>query len=188
MSYGCHTLDYMIVFDASTLILLSKAELLEVFVSDFKGKVLIPGKVKEEILSGSKEGVALIIKLINERKIHVLKVNHSKAVKKLMEDFNIDEGEAEVLILAVQEKATMVATDDGNAMKACKLLKMDFTTAITFLIRAFEKDLINQGEALSKLQRLAMMGRYSRKIIEDGTKRIKEGEGDDKKNIKHTNG
>jgi hypothetical protein len=65
---------------------------------------------------------------------------------------------------------------------------MDFTTAITFLIRAFEKDLINQGEALSKLQRLALMGRYSRKIIEDATKRIKEGEGDDKKNIKHTNG
>lgn len=188
MSCGCHTLDYMIVFDASTLILLSKAELLEIFVSDMRGKVLIPGKVKEEILAGSKEGLALINQLINERKIHVLKVKKSKAVKKLMEDFNIDQGEAEVLILAVQEKATMVATDDGNAIKACKLLKMNFTTAMAFLIRAFEKNLIDQSEALSKLQRLISVGRYSRKIIEDATKRIKGGEGDVKKNIEHTNG
>lgn len=40
---------------------------------------------------------------------------------KLMEDFNIDEGEAEALILAIQEKAIMVATDDRNAIRACKL-------------------------------------------------------------------
>lgn len=178
----------MIIFDASTLILLSKAELLEIFVSEFRGKVLIPEKVREEVLAGSKGEVSSFGKLIHEKKIHVLKVRNSKAVEKLMEDFNIDEGEAEALILAIQEKATMVATDDGNAIKACKLLKMDFTTAITFLIRAFEKNLIGQGEALSKLQRLISVGRYDKKIIEDATKRIKEGEGDVEKNIKHTNG
>jgi len=181
-------LDYMIVFDTSTLILLSKAELLEIFLSDFKGKILMPGKVREEILAGSKEGVPLIVKLINEKKIHVSKVKNTKAVMKLMEDFNIDEGEAEALILAIQEKAIMVATDDGNAIKACKLLKMDFTTAITFLIRAFGKNLIGQDESLIKLQKLISMGRYDKKIIEDATKRIKEGERDVEKNIKHTNG
>ena len=181
-------MDYMIVFDTSTLILLSKAELLEIFLSDFKGKILMPGKVREEILAGSKEGVPLIVKLINEKKIHVSKVKNTKAVMKLMEDFNIDEGEAEALILAIQEKAIMVATDDGNAIKACKLLKMDFTTAITFLIRAFGKNLIGQDESLIKLQKLISMGRYDNKIIEDATKRIKEGERDVEKNIKHTNG
>jgi len=148
----------------------------------------MPGKVREEILAGSKEGVPLIVKLINEKKIHVSKVKNTKAVMKLMEDFNIDEGEAEALILAIQEKAIMVATDDGNAIKACKLLKMDFTTAITFLIRAFGKNLIGQDESLIKLQKLISMGRYDNKIIEDATKRIKEGERDVEKNIKHTNG
>jgi predicted nucleic acid-binding protein len=59
--------------------------------------------------------------LINEKKIQVLKVKNAKAVMKLMEDFNIDEGEAEALILAIQEKAIMVATDDRNAIRACKL-------------------------------------------------------------------
>ena len=107
---------------------------------------------------------------------------------KLMEDFNIDEGEAETLILAIQEKAIMVATDDRNAIRACKLLKMDFTTAITFLIRAFENKLIDQDEALTKLQRFISVGRYDKKIVEDATKRIKEGERGVEKNIKHTNG
>lgn len=59
--------------------------------------------------------------MINEKKIQVLKVKNAKAVMKLMEDFNIDEGEAEALILAIQEKAIMVATDDRNAIRACKL-------------------------------------------------------------------
>lgn len=176
----------MVVFDTSTLILLSKTELLEMFVSNFEGKILIPGKVREEVLAGSKEEVPLIVKLINEKRIYVLKVKNAKAVTKLMEDFNIAEGETEALILAIQEKATMVATDDGNAIKACKLLKMNFTTAITFLIRAFEKDLIGQGETLLKLERLISVGRYSKRIIEDATQRIKEGERDVKKDIKHT--
>lgn len=181
-------MNYMIVFDTSTLILLSKAELLELFVSDFKGKVIIPEKVREEVLFGSKEEVPLFVKLVNEKKIHVSKVKNSKAVIKLTEDFNIDEGEAEALMLAIQEKATMVATDDGNAIKACKLLKLDFTAAIAFLIRAFEKKLIDPGDALSTLEKLILVGRYGRKMIEDATKRIKKGEGDAKKNVKHTNG
>lgn len=65
---------------------------------------------------------------------------------------------------------------------------MGFTTAITFLTRAFEKHLMDQGGALSKLQRLISLGRYDKEIIEDATQRIKEGEGDVEKNIKHTNG
>ncbi len=165
----------MVVFDTSTLILLSKAELLDVFISDFKGKVIIPEKVREEFLFVSKEDVPLFNKLVNDKKIHVLKVKNAKAVMKLKEDFSLDEGEAEALILAIQEKAIMVATDDGNAIKACKLLKLDFTTAIAFLIRAFEKKLIDQGDALSKLDKLISVGRYSKKIIEDAEKRIREG-------------
>lgn len=47
---------------------------------------------------------------------------------------------------------------------------------------------MDQGGALSKLQRLISLGRYDKEIIEDATQRIKEGEGDVEKNIKHTNG
>jgi len=45
-----------------------------------------------------------------------------------MDDFNIDEGEAEALLLAIQAGAETIATDDRNAIRASKLLKIDFVT------------------------------------------------------------
>ncbi|MBI3754550.1 MAG: hypothetical protein HY265_00070 [Deltaproteobacteria bacterium] len=68
----------------------------------------------------------------------------------------------------------MLATDDRNAIRACKILKLEFITAIAVLIRAFEKNLIDRDEVVVKLQKLKSVGRYSRTIIEDAVKRIKE--------------
>jgi len=96
-------------------------------------------------------------------------------MNKLKEDFNIDAGEAEALTLAIQEKANMVATDDRNAIRACKLLNIDFVTAIAVLIRAVEKALISKDEAIIKLQKLQSVGRYSKEIINNAVKQIKGG-------------
>lgn len=165
----------MIVFDASTVILLAKIDLLEVFVSNFRGKVLMTERVKAEICTEGSEETPMVVKLIENKKINVLKIKDSAAVKKLMDDFNIDRGEAETLILALQEKAVIVATDDRNAIRACKILKKDFTTAIAVLIRAFEKKLVDKDEALAKLQKLDSVARYKRIIIEDARKQIEGG-------------
>lgn len=93
-----------------------------------------------------------------------------------MDDFNIDEGEAEALLLAIQAGAETIATDDRNAIRASKLLKIDFVTAIGFLIRAHEKQLVDRDEALTKLQSLQVIGRYSNAILEDAKNRIEGGE------------
>jgi len=69
----------------------------------------------------------------------------------------------------------VIATDDRNAIRACKLLKIDFLTAVAFLVRSAEKDLIPKDEALIKLRKLHSIGRYSNKIIEDATVKIKGG-------------
>ena len=100
----------MILLDASTLILLAKIEMLDIFLADVGRKVAIPAKVKEEVITGSSPDGRLVAKLIQDRRIDVLKVKDRKLVKRLMEDFNIDEGEAEMLMLAIQEKAPLVAT------------------------------------------------------------------------------
>lgn len=165
----------MIVFDSSTLILLAKIDMLELFISNFHGRVLIPEKVKVEVCAKNSEGASLIVKLIEEKKIYVLKAKNSGQIKKLMEDFNIDIGEAEALTLAIQEGVGIVASDDKNTIKACKILKMDFVTAVAFLVRAVEKKLIERDEALIKLQKLQSIGRYSKEIIENATKQIKGG-------------
>ena len=109
------------------------------------------------------------MKLIKDNKIDVIKVKKGRQIKKIIEDFNIDVGEAETLMLAIQQGASAIATDDKNAIKACKILKIDFVTAIAFLIRAFEKGLIERDDAFLKLQKLQSYGRYSRVILEDAT-------------------
>ena len=165
----------MIVFDSSTLILLAKIDLLEIFVSSFHGKILIPEKVKAETCIKGRDETPFILKLIKDKKIYVVKVKRNKQIKMIMEDFNIDIGEAEALILAFQKGAGAIATDDRNAIRACKMLKLHFVTAITFLIRAFEKGLIEKEEALLKLQKLRSYGRYSKIILENATNKMKGG-------------
>lgn len=165
----------MIVFDASTLILLAKIELLDIFISSFSGRISIPEIIKDEVCIKGKEETPLIMRLIEGRKIHVSKVTADKAVKKIMDDFHIDVGEATAIIFALDEKASLVATDDRNAIRACKALKLDFTTAVAILIRAFEKNLIDKTEALIKLQKLGSVARYNRAIIEEARKLIQGG-------------
>lgn len=60
----------------------------------------------------------LIQKRINEEKIKIKKVKKPEKIEKLKKDFNISKGEAEALSL--QEKTDILATDDKNAIKACK--------------------------------------------------------------------
>lgn len=166
----------MIVFDASTLILLAKMELLDVFVSNFRGGISIPELIRDEVCIQGREETPLLTRLIEDKKIHVSKVKADKAVRKIMNDFHIDAGEAEAIILALYEKASLVATDDRNAIRACKVLKLDFTTAVAILIRAFEKNLIDKAEALIKIQKLESVARYNRAIIEEARKLIEGGE------------
>lgn len=165
----------MLIFDSSTLILLAKIDILELFISNFHSKILIPEKVMLEVSAGGGEERHLIVKLIKDRIINVLKVKNERQIKKLMEDFNIDRGEAEALTLAIQEGANIVATDDRNAIRACKLLNMDFVTAVAVLIRAAEKTLISKDEAIIKLQKLQSVGRYSKEIINASIKQINGG-------------
>jgi len=178
----------VIIFDASTLILLAKIEMHGTFVSGFGGKVFIPEKVREEVSTDGREETPSIVKLIRDNKIQVLKVKDKKLVRQLVEDFSIHEGEAAVLALALEHKADIVATDDRNAIRACKALKLDFTSAIAVLIRAFEKGVIDKEEALIKLEKLASVARYKRAIIEDARERIERGVSYGDENIKHTHG
>ena len=184
MSYS----DFMILFDVSTLILLAKIEILDTFITDFGKKVVISDKIKQEVLWRSSPEGPLIAKLIRDGGIDVLRTKDKKVVRKLMDDFNIDKGEAEVLALAIEKKASLVGTDDKNAIRACKVMKLDFTTAIAILVRACEKDLIQADEALAKLQKLQSFARYKKGIIETAENQIQGVVRYGKKDDKHTNG
>jgi predicted nucleic acid-binding protein len=90
----------MFIFDASTLILIAKAEALDSFLHDVGLEVAIPHEVEKECCSVKKSLDALIIrKALDELRIRVIAVKDRKLVTKLQGDFGLGRGEAEAIVL-----------------------------------------------------------------------------------------
>lgn len=161
-----------VVFDASTLILLAKVDILRIVAENVK--IIIPEEVKIECTKKDVFDAKLISALIEKRQIKVKKLllSEGKTVSKLCKDFKIQYGEAAALHLAVEKKCPL-AVDDGPTIKACKIINQKFTTAIHFLVNMTETAKIDRKEAIVKLEKLSCYGRYSRRIIEDASKRMK---------------
>src|SRR5713101_4828900 len=158
----------MFVLDASTLILVTKAEFLDQFLAGVKLEVAIPGEVARECCGAKKTLDALMIqRALDESTIKVILVKNTKLVAKLETDFGLGQGEAEAIALALKEKARIIGTDDKNGINACKMLGIAFTTAIGILLRSREKSLLDRRAALAALRALAKYGRYKNSIIED---------------------
>ena len=163
----------MIVFDASTLILIAKVELLDLFLASVSVPVAIPAEVEKECCGSKKALDALIIqRALDESRIKTVVVKNRRLVGKLQADFSLGRGEAEAIALAVNEKAEVLAIDDKNGINACKLLGVAFTTAVGILIRGRERGLLEESEALEKLSSLAKHGRYKDSIIEDARRKL----------------
>ena len=144
-----------IVFDSSTLILLAKVTLLRDVAK--KVKCVITNIVEEECTRKDTFDSEIIKELIKEKMIETINVKAGK-LRKIKKDFKIEEGEASSVALAVKEKC-ILATDDKLAIKVCTILDIEFTTAIIFVIRAYENGLIEKKIALEKLSGLEKYGR-----------------------------
>lgn len=164
----------MVVFDASTLILLARSGLLDIFLDDFRGEALVPAAVQAECAADPirPDGI-LIRKRIEEGRLEVERVKAPRSVARLREDFRLGQGEAEAVALALEKGSTaVVATDDRNAIRACKVLRVGFVTALGILTRATEKGLLRTESAASVLSQLATLGRYRTELVEEVARRL----------------
>jgi predicted nucleic acid-binding protein len=158
----------MFVLDASTLILVTKADFLDPFLAGVTLKVAIPGEVAKECCGGKKTFDALMIqKALDKSRIGVVLVKNRKLVAKLQTDFSLGQGEAEAIALALKEQARIIGIDDKNGINACKLLGISFTTAVGILLRTREKGMLDRSAALAGLAALERYGRYKNSIIQD---------------------
>ena len=163
----------MIVLDASTLILITKIDLLDSFLASVGREVAVPGEVAMECCGVKKTLDALLIqKALDESRINVIVVKNKKLVAKLSSDFSLGKGEAEAIALAVKQQAELVGIDDKCGINACRLLGIEFTTALGILIRSCEQGLIQRSSALAKLGVLALYGRYRSSLIEDAKSKL----------------
>lgn len=163
----------MFTFDASTLILTAKIELFDLFLDHIGMEVAVPKAVAEECCGGKKSLDALMIeKAIKESRLVVRLVKNRKWVTKIEGDFGMARGEAEAIALTLQEKAVLIGIDDRQGIKACKLLGLPFTTAISILLRSCEKRLITRADAMNRLSMLSRFGRYRGSILEDARRQL----------------
>ncbi len=154
------------VFDASTIILLAKVTLLRTMCGQWN--IIITAGVEKEIMQkpGS-EDAKIINRLVEEGAVNEVKapLTNSK------EEFGLGLGEAESLQLAFEEKI-MVATDDGKAIKTCKVMGIRFVTAIHCLLYLHKNKFIDTKIALEKLKNLEKYGRYNSEIMRDARQQI----------------
>lgn len=173
----------MIVFDSSTLVLLTKTEMLDMFLNDYKGMGVISRNVEKEATVKGTFDALLLKKRIEEDRIKIRNVKDDN-VNKFMQDFNINIGEAESICLASGSKRSVLATDDKKAINACKLLGIPYTNALDILIRAREKMLLTDEQSEEKLNLLIKNGRYKKEMIRDAKIKLKEA-GKNAKNSKY---
>ena len=147
------------VFDSSSIILLAKISMLNIATQRFE--CIITKEVKNECLNKDSFDSKMISKLVKENFIKVVDMNSLKSVEY---EFRLGKGEASSLALAAHEK-TAIATDDKAAIKACKILGIEFVTSIDFVLRAQEKGKITKDEARTKIMKLDEYGRYGTEII-----------------------
>jgi predicted nucleic acid-binding protein len=102
-----------LVFDASTLILIAKADLLDLFLRSINLPVAIPSELEKECCGFKKALDAIIIqKALDESRIKVFALRNRRLVAKLQTDFSLGKGEAEAIALALDRDSS--ATKRSN--------------------------------------------------------------------------
>jgi predicted nucleic acid-binding protein len=153
-----------IAFDTSTLVLLAKIDLLRIVTRQVR--VHVPLAVKRE--STAKPDLAdaqYIQHLITEGSLHVEMNVSSRLCDRLLREFRLGAGEAACVAVAV-ERHWGVATDDRQAMKACKVLGMVCVPALAWLLHSAKERWVSAALALAKLEVLKPYGWYEPALIE----------------------
>lgn len=152
----------VIVADSSSLILLAKIELLELFSSSCE--LYIPTSVFDECVQNVDR-----VKYPNAYAINYLVENHSitvaSATKRKDLPLKLDKGEEEAIQLMLELHADILASDDGKAIKVCKLLKIPYVVTPKIVTELYVKKTITLVKAKESLENLRIWGRYSPDII-----------------------
>lgn len=109
-----------------------------VLLKELYGKVTIPNAVFQEIENGKEKQYYQDLSLLSWIEIADIKNLESRVYFT-----DLDDGEAEVLILAKEQNADLVIMDEIIGRRFAKQLEFNLTGTIGILLKAKEKGLIN---------------------------------------------
>ncbi len=116
-------------------------------LKELYGEVTVPNAVYQEIEKGKHKPYYQDLKLVDWIKIEQIKNTDSLAFF-----VDLDKGEAEVLILAKEQKADLVILDEVMGRRYAKRLELNLTGTMGVLLKAKEKGMIDSiREILTEL-------------------------------------
>jgi predicted nucleic acid-binding protein len=159
----------LVVSDSCSLILLTKANLLEKIVGEFN--IEIPQKVFDETITQGKLFGKLdaykIEEFVLNKKIIVKKIssNISKEFEKICKEINLGDGEKEAILLYLQTKAKLLLVDDKQAITSAELLHINWTGVLGLISLLFNEKKLTRYEANEALRIFQNEGRYKLDLI-----------------------
>ncbi len=153
------------MLDSCTIILLAKASVLERAAETYK--LRITNAVYEEVMAGKEKmftDALLLDRLEKEQKIKRVDFNTQK-MKKIMQDFNMEQGEASVIAKGIEENE-IVGTDNRQGRKAAKVYGLSLTGSINLVVALYKKRKITKEKAIEALKILQEQGWFSSYLIE----------------------
>ena len=152
----------LVVADASSLILLAKSSLLRVYGE--RVTLLAPRQVLREAAAEKlwhRYPDASEIARCAEEGIVREEIVRSRRQLPL----SLGEGEAAAIRLFLAREADLLLSDDGRALRTCRLLGVPFTTTPRVIVDLESNGAITLGRARRALEKVALEGRYSRDVI-----------------------
>lgn len=144
-----------VIADSSSIILLQKADLFELFCDRFK--VVITLQVYKELMDGAKKGAAQLQKYLYGRIDQTLT---SKTV------FGMGPGESSVIALYLEGGGDFVLLDDKKGANYCKDHSIPFINSLLVSRVLYIAGAIDEAEFISTTRLLTEEGYYSQRIID----------------------
>ena len=131
----------LIISDSSTLIHLAAINRLALLF-EFYTQIVIPPAVWREVVEqgGGRAGAVEVEQARQARQIAILSPVDEPLLRLLKRD--LDEGEAEVIALAIEQQASLVLLDETDARETAELYGLHKTGIVGLLIRAKQEGLI----------------------------------------------
>jgi predicted nucleic acid-binding protein len=166
----------LVVADASSLILLAKCSLLRAYGQ--RVTLLAPRRVLEEAsapeLWPAHPDAEEIARCAEEGLLRVEVVRSRRELP-----LNLGEGEADAIRLFLARRADLLLSDDGRALRTCRLLGVPFTTTPRVIVGLRTCGAISLGRARRALEKIAVAGRYSREVIAAALAALLEAQNDE---------
>lgn len=155
----------LIVVDASSLILLTRVDLMAMVLEEFQ--VMVPERVYEECVNQGTlrrfPDALAIQQWTHDKKLEIRKVD----VRKHKFLHKVNQGEQEAIALSLEVPESVLLTDDGNAVKIARYLKKAFIISPLVVLDLYRLEKIPYETARKSIEKLSIVGRYLPNIIAD---------------------